>query len=464
MDGSRPVRLFPHIEQLQFFKRKMKMRRNIGKVLSLHGFALLLTAGAAVAGASTVGISPPVQPLTQTRIALLPKAERAAWSTYLARSAKQRQADKDALQSELKTAGIKTPTEPPHSFGARSVPLNKPASWYADPQARHIADVIVSFQIPSGGWGKNMDMSQEPRHPGEAFAPNNESKFLAPGDFDTPLESDWNYIGTIDNDATMTQIHFLAKVISAVGAKDTAAYRASFLRGMDYLFAAQFPNGGWPQVWPLEGGYHDAITFNDDAMTQVVELMRQVAEGRDEFAFVPQDMRAHAAASFARGIQCILASQIIANGTPTVWPQQADALTLQPVSARNFEPPALCSSESATLMLLLMNDFPHPTAAEQRSIRAAAAWFKKTAISAQRWQRTPAGSQLLPSTGTEPIWARYYQVGTDLPIFGDRDKSIHDQVTELSVERQHGYRWFSPDAQRALDRFDKWNTEHPESK
>jgi PelA/Pel-15E family pectate lyase len=115
-------------------------------------------------------------------------------------------------------------------------------------------------------------------------------------------------------------------------------------------------------------------------------------------------------------------------------------------------------------MLLLMDDLPHPTAAEQRSIRAAAAWFKKTAISGQRWQRTPAGSQLLPSPGAIPIWARYYQVGTDLPIFGDRDKSIHDQVNELSLERQHGYRWFSPDAQRALDRFDKWNTEHPESK
>jgi PelA/Pel-15E family pectate lyase len=440
------------------------MHRNIRKALSLHAMALLLIAGAIAAGASTVGISPPAEPLTQARIALLPKAERSAWLNYLERSAKQRQADKDALHEELKSAGLKSPTEPPHGFGARGIPLDKAASWYAEAQARHIAEVIVSFQIPSGGWGKNMDMSKEPRCPGEAFAPNNESKFLAPGDFDTPLESDWNYIGTIDNDATITQIHFLAKVITAVGVKDSAAYHASFLRGMNYLFAAQFPNGGWPQVWPLEGGYHDAITFNDDAMTQVVELMRQVAQGQDEFAFVPQSMRVRAAASFTHGIQCILASQVVVNGTPTVWPQQEDALTLKPVSARNFEPPALCASESATLMLLLMNDFPHPTAAEQRSIRAAAAWFKKAAIHGQRWVRTPEGSRLVPNPGAEPLWARYYQVGTDLPIFGDRDKSIHDQVNELSMERQHGYRWFSPDAQRALDSFDKWNTEHPESK
>jgi PelA/Pel-15E family pectate lyase len=178
-------------------------------------------------------------------------------------------------------------------------------------------------------------------------------------------------------------MNFLAKVVSAARTSDGAAYREAFLRGMNYLFAAQFPNGGWPQVWPLEGGYHDAITYNDDAMTQVVDLMRHAADGRDEFSFVPKKVRMRAAASFKRAIQCILATQIVTNGTPTVWPQQDDALTLRPVSGRNFEPPAECASESAALLLLLMNDLPNPSAAEQRSIRAAAAWFKKTAIYGQ---------------------------------------------------------------------------------
>jgi PelA/Pel-15E family pectate lyase len=62
------------------------------------------------------------------------------------------------------------------------------------------------------------------------------------------------------------------------------------------------------------------------------------------------------------------------------------------------------------------------------------------------------------------IWARYYQAGTDLPIFGDRDKSIHDSVSELSKERRNEYSWYNSDAQRALDRFDKWSADHPEHK
>ena len=253
------------------------------------------------------------------------------------RSKQQRQADKDAFRAELTSAGIEKAIEPPHSFSARSIPLDRDLAWYASTEARHIADVIVSFQTPAGGWGKNMDMSKEPRRPGESFTTNNLSRFLTPDDFDAPLEPEWNYVGTIDNDATTTQMNFLAKVISSVAAKDRATYIPTFLRGMEYLFEAQYPNGGWPQVWPLEGGYHDAITYNDDAMTQVEELMLHTANGRNEFAFVPHSVRMRAAASASRGVRCILASQIVVNGTLTVWPQQADPLTLKPESGRNFE-------------------------------------------------------------------------------------------------------------------------------
>ena len=440
------------------------MKKRIGRGIMLWSIAAVMLAGAVASAASTIGTNPPAESLTLNRIALLPHRERSALLEYLAHSQRQRQADKDFFQAELKRAGIEKPLDPPHGFSARGIPLDRADSWYASAEARHIADVIVSFQTPAGGWGKNLNMSKEPRRPGEAFTPNNLSRFPASGDFDAPLEPEWNYVGTIDNDATTTQMNFLAKVVAAAGAGDSEAYRATFLRGMEYLFAAQFPNGGWPQVWPLEGGYHDAITYNDNAMTQVVELLRTVAAGKDEFSFVPKDVRARAAASFERGIRCILATQIVVNGKPTVWPQQADALTLKPVSGRNYEPPAQCANESATLLLLLMNDLPHPTVAEQRSIRVAAAWFKKTAIYGQRWERAPLGPQLVSAPGAGPIWARYYQIGTDLPIFADRDKSIHDNVSELSKERRNGYSWYSADSQHALDRFEKWSAEHPEPK
>jgi len=431
---------------------------------ALASITLVLLGSSLIASAKVVGTNTPAQSITRERIAQLPPVERGAWLAYLERSERRRQADKIAFQTELKRAGISVPTEPPHGFGARSLPLNREASWYAGADALRIADNVVSFQTPAGGWGKNFDLSKGSRLPGERYAPNNVSRFLSPDDFDTPKDPDWNYIGTIDNDATITQIEFLAKIVSAVGTERSATYRTAFLQGIQYLFSAQFPNGGWPQVWPLEGGYHDAITFNDNAMVQAIDMMRSIADGRNEYAFVPADVRLHARAAFERGMQCILATQLMSGGRLAVWAQQYDALTLMPVSARNYEMPALSGSESDDVMILLMDDLPNPTAEEQRAIRAAAAWFKKTAIYGQVYGPTAIGRGLTPKQGAGPIWARYYQIDTDKPIFGDRDKSIHDDLSELSSERRNGYSWFGSDPQRALDLFENWSQQHPESK
>jgi PelA/Pel-15E family pectate lyase len=440
------------------------MNRNKYRTSARMTIAGLLLCSSIFAFAKTIGTNTPAESITRERILQLPAVQRSAWLKYLDRSEKLRQADKDVFSAELKRAGIAAPIEPPHGFSARGIPLDRDPSWYSGAEAQRIADNIVSFQTPAGGWGKNLDMSKGPRQAGERYGPNNLSRYLAPNDFDTPKEPDWNYIGTIDNDATITQIEFLAKVTSALGPSRTEKYRAAFLHGLGYLLAAQFPNGGWPQVWPLEGGYHDAITYNDDAMIQVMDIMRRTAAGSDEYAFVPKQIRAHAAASFERGMHCILATQVVSGGKLTVWAQQYDALTLKPVSARNYEMPAECSGESADLLIMLIDDLPDPTAKEQQSIRAAAAWFKRTAIYGETYGRTADGRGLTATPGAGPIWARYYQVGTDVPIFGDRDKSIHDDVSDLSRERRNGYSWFGAAPQRVLDRYAKWAEKYLESK
>jgi len=111
-----------------------------------------------------------------------------------------------------------------------------------------------------------------------------------------------------------------------------------------------------------------------------------------------------------------------------------------------------------------MNQLPNPTSVEQRAIRAAATWFKKTAIYGQAYGRTANGRGLTPTPGAGPIWSRYYQLDTDTPIFGDRDRSIHDDLNELSAERRNGYGWYNSEPQNALDQFEKWSQQHPESK
>ena len=176
------------------------------------------------------------------------------------------------------------------------------------------------------------------------------------------------------------------------------------------------------------------------------------------FAAEPASLPHHA-------LDCILATQIVIDGKRTIWAQQQDALTLAPISARNYEPAALATGESADLLLYLM-ELPHPSPAVVASVHAGIAWLSLPHITtrpgsaaaelpvAAIWSRRP---------GAPLLWARYYSIATQKPIFGDRDKTLHDTVSDLSLERRNGYAWYSSGPQQALDAYTAWSRQHPSS-
>jgi hypothetical protein len=269
-----------------------RLVRRAHLTLSSMSYQPLLIALFALASlnASVIGTSKPADSITAERIAALPAHDRAAWSAYLDRSNKKMLVDRAALAAERTPGGL-TPPLPKEGRAASSIPLDRDPAWYRSAEARHIADVIVSFQAPAGGWSKNLDLSGDPRARGQSYAPDNLNKHPIPGDFDTPRDPGWNYVGTLDNDATTTELQFLARVAEAASPASVRIYRTSFLKGIRYLLSAQFPNGGWPQVWPLQGGYHDAVTYNDNAFTHAAELMTTVASGAPPYSFVPAALR-----------------------------------------------------------------------------------------------------------------------------------------------------------------------------
>jgi PelA/Pel-15E family pectate lyase len=145
-----------------------------------------------------------------------------------------------------------------------------------------------------------------------------------------------------------------------------------------------------------------------------------------------------------------------------VWAQQDDALTLAPVAGRNYEPASLSAGESASVMEYLMS-LQHPSPAVVRSVDAAAAWFEAHKVMGYTWsggRDTPGGRKLAASPGAGPLWARYYSIATGLPVFGDRDKTIHDDVMDLSLERRNGYGWYGVAPKRALEQYAAWKAQN----
>ncbi|MDN3921297.1 pectate lyase [Roseateles violae] len=427
-----------------------------------HRLALLLLS-ACLAGpvaAAVIGQNAPVPALSAERVAALPETQRAAWQAYLARSEQQRAADRAALAAERQALSEPVPAPPEASgAGAKTMPLQQPPAWYASAAALQVADNIVSFQTPAGGWGKNQPRDRAPRLRGQDYVSDNNNKRATPGDFDQAQDPRWSYVGTIDNDATISEIRFLAKVAAQRPGPAGEVYRQSAIRGLGYLLAAQFPNGGWPQVWPLQGGYHDAITLNDNAMVEVMQLLDAAARGEDDLGFVPGALRERAAAAQQRALALLLAAQLRdGQGRKTIWAQQYEALSLAPASARNYEPPSLCSGESADLLLYLMS-LREPSAAVRAAVHAGIATLRGLAIRDKAWVTLDEvqGRRLVDKPGAPALWSRYYDAGSLQPIFGDRDKTLHDDVNEISFERRKGYAWFGIWPQKALKEYEDWS-------
>lgn len=312
--------------------------------------------------------------------------------------------------------------------------LKRDAAWYGTDEAQRIADNVVLYQRDSGGWPKNIDMAMVLTSSAKASLLKQKDKTDA----------------TIDNGATYTQLRYLARVY---GAQPVDRYKQAFVNGIEYLLKAQYANGGWPQYYPLHRGYYSHITYNDGAMISVMELLRDLAKKKSSYTFVDETLRVRAATAVDRGIECILKTQVIVDDRLTVWCAQHDEVTFKPAAARAFEPVSLSGLESVGVVRFLMR-VEKPNQRIVEAVEAAVAWFAKTRINGFRWQETPSGDgfnrMLIRDTNSGPLWARFYEIGTNRPIFIGRDSVIHYDVSEIEAERRNGYRWYTDDPEKLL--------------
>jgi PelA/Pel-15E family pectate lyase len=390
------------------------------------------------------------QGLTESRIRALPEAAQRPWLAYLEKSRALMATDKTTLAAERGNDPI-PPLAPKGPSGSGGMSLDRDAGWYGSPEAKQVAQNILSFQTPAGGWGKNQERRGPARVRGQSYAAE-DFPFAAR---DIAGDPDWAFVGTIDNGATTLELKFLARVQRQFPGAGGDAYRQSFLHGIRYLLAAQYPNGGWPQVFPLMGGYHDAITFNDDAMANVIELLSTVGKREGDYDFVPRALAREAGAAAQRGYTAVLDCQVMVNGRRTIWGQQHDPLTLLPVAARSNEPPALSGDESAGVLALLMR-VAEPSPRVVRSVHDAAAWLEAHAIHDVEWSAEAGAYQLRNKPGAGPLWARFYSITTGKPVFGDRERKIHDDVNQLPAEQRTGYKFYSARPGKILEGYRRW--------
>lgn len=313
------------------------------------------------------------------------------------------------------------------------------AAFFESDSARMIGRQLLAWQRVTGGWPKNIDMVKAMT-----------AEEMAAVEAEKWRKDD----STTDNDATTMQLRFLGRLYGATG---EACWREAFRAGVEYLLSGQMENGGWPQFWPDPQGYQVHITYNDDAMVSTMRLLRDVAERREgtDGDLVDDATRERAAEAFRRGVECILATQIVKDGKPTVWCQQHDSATLAPAAARSYELPSYCSQESVGIVKLLM-ELPAGDARVERAIAGALEWFRNNRLKGKRleWSGSREDGtfdvRLVDDAAAPGLWARFYDLENCEPYVCDRDGVPRKRLEDIGHERRTGYSWYNDHAAELL--------------
>lgn len=333
--------------------------------------------------------------------------------------------------------------------GANGAAVVEPAAQERTPAQEKtdaVAERMLIYQRENGGWpqpgGDPIDYRKELTKEQKKKIQNDQRKT------DT----------TIDDQATVREITHLAEAYTQTQNK---RYLAAVERGVDYLLKAQYPSGGWGQFFPDTSGYRKHITFNDNAMVSVLEVMQAVAGREGGFAALRPDQAQAAQKAVDQAVKCILKCQYVQHGTLTVWCAQHDRNTFQPARARAFELPSLSGAESVGIVRFLMS-IENPDQEIKKSVHAAVAWFEKVKISDRdtRLVRDDTGKAvdriIFPAPG-KVIWARFYDLQTNLPFFTGRDSQPKPELKDIELERRIGYSFYGDYAGKLLTKeYPKW--------
>ena len=315
-------------------------------------------------------------------------------------------------------------------------------------QLTEIAENIILFQKKNGGWAKNYDV----------FA------ILTDAQKDSVKASAGVLNTTFDNGSTFNHIAALSNVYTVT---KVDKYKFAAIKGLKYIIQSQYKNGGWPQYYPLESNYSSHITFNDGAMVGIMVLLKDIHDGKPQYAFINDKQRKSLDKAYLKGLDCILKTQINDAGKPTAWCQQYDEVSLKPAWARKFEPASICNKESADLVLFLMS-IDHPDQKVIDAVKNAVRWFQDSKIYNTRVKTIPAERTITPfrvsvsdkiivtDTTAPPIWTRFYELKTHRPIFCNRDSKIVYSLAEVARERRDGYGWYVYSPQQVLDKYSVW--------
>ncbi|MDZ5696501.1 hypothetical protein [Chelativorans sp. M5D2P16] len=270
------------------------------------------------------------------------------------------------------------------------------------------AEALVETQLESGGWWALLEFDPAARQ-SWCYRANRAQRPPC-----TAIDGNKERDATIlDDNMSQSALAFLMLVDETLEGGHERVHEA-VVYGLGAFIAMQHPNGAWPvrsdrrvadaltvsawqarmpESWPREYVEPEGEVYilNDHLQRDVIRtfLLAHRLYGEPDYL-----------AAARRGGEFLLRAQL--PDPQPGWAQTYNA-DLEPIWGRRFEPPAIASNETAGAVDALID--LHRVTGERRYLagaRKAAAWLRAV--------RLPDGD-----------WARFYELGTDRPLYLDTD-------------------------------------------
>ncbi|MGI9238381.1 MAG: pectate lyase [Woeseiaceae bacterium] len=205
--------------------------------------------------------------------------------------------------------------------------------------ARKAADALIYGQHPSGGWHYFIDFDPTGV---PAWYEAHASKFIF------GVEEHRYFYGnaTFDDHVTQDATQFLLRFYNI---SKEAAYREPTLKALEFLLRSQYPNGAWPQRYPLRDDYaHDGFpdytsfyTLNDGSAQANIELLLDAHTSLGNPRYLE---------GARLGVDALIALQGPVG--QACWAEQY-GFDMQPIAARTHEPAGYVVRESLGVVSVL---------------------------------------------------------------------------------------------------------------
>ena len=286
--------------------------------------------------------------------------------------------------------------------------------------AERAADALIWGQHPEGGWHYLIDFDM----------PGLKQWYDEVATRCWGWEEYYHYYGncSFDDEATSGPTELLLELyMTTLDPK----YRTPLIRALDFIVEAQYPNGGWPQRYPLSYEYpHDGhedythfYTYNDGIIVNNIHLLLDAYErlGIEKYR-----------EAAVRGMDFVIISQL--PPPQAGWGQQYD-MDMKTAPARSYEPASVMPQYTAWNVRELMNFYT--ITGDRRYLKGipdALDWLDNSYL--------PAGH----APNDNYTHAMFVEMGTNKPIY--------PHVSGTGIE--DGKTWINYDPKNTMPGYGMW--------